>query len=226
MAREGPSYEASLCADTFGVNHRSANKGDDAPCGSGADMRSEMPIRKNGRTLPKATPALAQRVWARHQRPSVRSVARALQRAGYPVHFVTVARWRAQNWRAEASDHPLEIARAQLEAVASLATGDPETTIDDFINDPVRKREFDELTDAEVLQRAAREVAIATAVVFNAFKSRATSSDFELLKLTPALAALARCVHALPNAFDQMINLDAADQRRSNGFQNKGGGEC
>jgi hypothetical protein len=61
-------------------------------------------MRSEGRTLPKATPALARRVWARQQRPSARRVARAMQQAGYPVHFVTVARWRAQNWRAKASD--------------------------------------------------------------------------------------------------------------------------
>jgi hypothetical protein len=179
-------------------------------------------MKSEGRTLPKATPELARRVWEAQRRPSARTVARALTLGGCAAHYTTIARWKTRGWRPVKSDHLLEVARRQLEAVASLATGDPETTIDDLINDPVRKRDFDELTDAEVLQRAAREVTIATALVFNAFKSRATSSDFELLKLTPALAALARCVHALPNAFDQMINLDAADQRRSNGFQNKG----
>jgi hypothetical protein len=86
---------------------------------------------------------MAQRVWARHQRPSARNVAQALQQAGYPVHFVTVARWRAQNWRAKASDHPLEIARSQLEAVAPFVTGDPETRLDDIIDADVRFRAED-----------------------------------------------------------------------------------
>jgi hypothetical protein len=85
-------------------------------------------------------------------------VARALQRAGYPIHFVTVARWRAQNWRAEASDHPLEIARAQLDAVAPLVTGDPETTLNDLIDDPDRA-DLGQSSDAELLRRVAREVA-------------------------------------------------------------------
>jgi len=76
-----------------------------------------------GRTLQKATRALAERVWEQQQRPSARGVARALQQAGYPAHFVTVARWRARSWEAKASDHPLEIERGQLEAVAPLVSG-------------------------------------------------------------------------------------------------------
>jgi hypothetical protein len=79
---------------------------------------------------------------------------------------------------------------------------------------------FDELTDAEVLRRAAREVAIATALVFKAIKSRATRLELDLPKLTPALDILAHCVQALPSAFEQAISLDATDQR-GNGFRTK-----
>jgi hypothetical protein len=63
------------------------------------------------------------------------------------------------------SDHPLEVARSQIEAVAPLVTGDPETAIEDLIDDPARRPDLDELTDAEVLRRAAREAAIAVALV-------------------------------------------------------------
>jgi hypothetical protein len=156
---------------------------------------------------------MAQRVWARHQRPSARNVARALQQAGYPVHFVTVARWRAQNWRAKASDHPLEIARSQLEAVAPLVSGDPETNLEDLIDDPARRRDLDELTDAEILRRAAREAAIATAIVAKAINDRVTTSDFDLLELTAALFAIAQSMQALPGAFEQAIDLNEAEQR-------------
>ena len=96
-------------------------------------------MNHDGRTLLRATPALAQRVWARHQRPSARSVARALQAAGFGrVHWTTIARWRAQNWKAKDSAHPLESARAGLEALAPLMTGDPATGLDDLIGDPDR----------------------------------------------------------------------------------------
>src|SRR6478672_2461767 len=93
-------------------------------------------MKSEGRSLPRATPELAQRVWARQQRPSARRVARAMQQAGYRVHFVTVNRWRAQGWRTTAADHPLEIARGRLEAIAPLVTGDPETIVQDLIDDP------------------------------------------------------------------------------------------
>jgi hypothetical protein len=170
-------------------------------------------MTSEGRILPKATPAMAQRVWARQQRPSARRVARAMQQAGYPVHFVTVARWRAQNWRAKVSDHPLEIARSQLEAVAPLVSGDPETTIEDLLDDPARRRDLDELADSEVLRRAAREAAIATALVANAIQNRVTTSEINLLELTPALSALGQSMHALPGAFEQAIDLQEAEQR-------------
>jgi hypothetical protein len=110
-------------------------------------------MNHDGRTLLRATPALAQRVWARHQRPSARSVARALTMAGKPVHYATVARWKRQNWRPVRFDHSLEVARSQLEAVAPLVSGDPETAIENLIDDPARRLELDELTDAEILRR-------------------------------------------------------------------------
>jgi hypothetical protein len=115
--------------------------------------------------LAKATPAMARGVWEAQRRPSVRTVARALTLAGKPVHYDTVARWKRQNWRPVRSDHPLEVARSQIEAVAPLVTGDPETAIEDLIDDPARRPDLDELTDAEVLRRAAREAAIAVALV-------------------------------------------------------------
>jgi hypothetical protein len=50
-------------------------------------------------------------------------------------------------------DHSLEVARSQLEAVAPLVSGDPETAIENLIDDPARRLELDELTDAEILRR-------------------------------------------------------------------------
>jgi hypothetical protein len=171
------------------------------------------PVKSEARTLPKATPAMARRVWETQRRPSARNVARALAAAGYKTHFVTVARWRAKNWEPVTSDHPLDIARGRLEAAAPLVTGNPETTIEDLIDDPGHKRDLDELTDAEVLRRAARETAIATALVAKAIQNRATTSDFNLLELTPALSALGQSMHALPGAFEQAIDLQEAEQR-------------
>jgi hypothetical protein len=165
--------------------------------------------------LPKATPALAQRIWARQQRPSARKVARAMQQAGYRVHFVTVNRWRAQGWRATAADHPLEVARAELEAVAPMLTGDPETRLVDVIGVPEGK-DLDQSADAELLRKAARELAIASTLIGKAIQNRV--NDCDLLELVPAIVALGRTIEVLPGAFDQAITLDAADQR-SNGLR-------
>jgi hypothetical protein len=170
-------------------------------------------MKSEARTLPKATPAMARRVWEAQRRPSARTVARALTLAGRPVHFVTIARWKTQDWRPVRSDHPLEVARNQLDAVAPVVSGDPETTLEDLIDDPAHRRDLDELTDAEVLRRAAREAGIATALVAKAIQNRVTTSDFNLLELTPALSALEQSMHALPGAFEQAIDLQEAEQR-------------
>ena len=78
------------------------------------------------RAIPKATASLAKTVWERQKRPSSRNVARAMTAAGYPVDFTTIARWKRQGWRANSNaDHPLDVARARIEAIAPLATGNP-----------------------------------------------------------------------------------------------------
>jgi hypothetical protein len=138
-----------------------------------------------------------------------------MQQAGYPVHFVTVARWRAQNWNPRSSDHSLKVARGQLEAVAPLVSGDPETTLEDLIE--AHKQDLDELTDAEVLRKAARELAIATTLVAKEIQNRVTASEFDLLGLTPAALAMACCVRALPVAFEQVVSLQNSDQRGNKG---------
>ena len=172
-------------------------------------------MKPEGRTLPKATPALAQRVWARQQRPSARRVATAMQQAGYPVSFVTVARWRAQNWKATASTHSLEFVRGDIEAVVPLVSDNAETNLRDLIDDPIHKRRFDSLTDVEALRLTARETAIAAILVARAIQRRVTKSECDLVGLTPAVIALARTIEALSDAFQQTIDLGRAGQGKS-----------
>src|ERR1700730_14661759 len=87
--------------------------------------------------LPYATPALAKAVWEHQSSASARSVARALGAAGYPVHWVTVARWRRTGWQpiGPARRHPLALARAGLESVAPVVTGIPTTSIKNLIKE-------------------------------------------------------------------------------------------
>jgi hypothetical protein len=90
--------------------------------------------------LPKATPDLAKTVWGRQQSPSARSVARALTQSGRPVHFTTVNRWRAHDWRDAKGQHPLDQARAALESALPLMTRDPASPIDDLVRSSLSDR--------------------------------------------------------------------------------------
>jgi hypothetical protein len=171
-------------------------------------------MKSERRTLPKATPEMAKRVWSRHQRPSARRVARAMGLAGYPVHWVTVARWRARDWDAEEPDHPLEAARAQLDAAAPYLTGNPETTLDDVIGDPKQKH-MGHLSDDEVMRDAVREVAIGTAILAREITQRAVLPETDLPALAPVVRSIAACLDALPGAFEQALTLKATKERPS-----------
>src|SRR5262245_83579 len=68
------------------------------------------------------TPQEAERVWKSQARPSARSVATAMTRAGRPVHFTTVARWQRQGLMtiARSSDTV-----AGMQAVPAAGSEDP-----------------------------------------------------------------------------------------------------
>jgi hypothetical protein len=152
--------------------------------------------------------------WQSFDTETFTNLTRALTRAGYPVHWVTVARWHAQNWQAKPSNHPLEIARAQLEAIAPLVTDDPETTLDDLIGQP-GEEDLGELSDDELLRKAAREVAIATNILAKEIARRAALPETELVELAPILRAVAAGLDALPEAFQQALALKRARERPS-----------
>ena len=67
--------------------------------------------------------------------------------------------------------------------------------------------------DGELLRKAARELAIATALVWKAIQNQVTRSEINLLELTPTLSALGQSMRALPGAFEQAIDLQEAEQR-------------
>ena len=87
------------------------------------------------------TPLEAKRVWEEQRRPSARSVAKALTRAGRPVHFTTVARWKKREWQVEARlEHPLAAAMRKIDLFVPLLTGDPATKAVDIVGDIVGAR--------------------------------------------------------------------------------------
>ena len=150
------------------------------------------------RSLPKATPSLAKSVWQNQKRPSARSVARAMTAAGYPVHFTTVARWKRHGWADTAGVHPLDQARAALDSIAPLVTGDPMTKAEDVTNEA--KDNFEGLSDAELLRQTARELSIAFICVAKAIELSVpllvASRPSEVAALIDALVACGQAANA------------------------------
>ena len=157
---------------------------------------------KKKRKLPKATPALAKSVWENQKRPSARSVARVMTAAGYNVHWVTVARWKRNGWKSNGNDdHPLDVARAKLEAIAALATGDPI---------PAAAKERDEQpSDPALLRQEARHLSALSLQVWNAAEPqlaklvRRRTGELALL-----IEALAVSSQAAMNALSQAEKME------------------
>ena len=95
--------------------------------------------------------------------------------AGYPVHVTTVALWKRTGWRAPESRHPLDGARAGLDSIAPVVTGNPQTCIDDLIRNHPDRENLEKLPDAELLRLAAREVAMAVVIIARTIQARAVS---------------------------------------------------
>ena len=114
-------------ADMQGVQTR----GSAEPQASPQDPFAELPL--------PVTPLEAKRVWGEQRRPSARSVAKALTRAGRPIHFTTVARWKKREWQVEVNlERPLAAAMRKIDLFAPLLTGDPTTKAVDTIRDLLR----------------------------------------------------------------------------------------
>jgi len=159
--------------------------------------------------LPKATPELAKEVWESQRSPSARSVARALTLSGRPVHYVTVNRWRRQGWRAVQAEHPLDRARADLESMLALDSGNPLTSIDDLRGTQPKPDEH--LTDAQLLRRAATEAACDLRLGCDVLMRR---PEFIVTRMGDAAAliqALAKCLAAVTAGFAQAHDMAIAE---------------
>jgi len=162
--------------------------------------------------LPRATPDLAKAVWGRQQSPSARSVARALTQSGRQVHFTTVNRWRAHDWRDAKGQHPLDQARAALESALPLMTRDPASTIDDLVRSSPERQELEGLSDGELLRKAGRELAMVVYVVAQMMLRQ----EAEALVITRTEAvgvlmrALADSMRSVTAAFGQVLNMRSA----------------
>ena len=168
-------------------------------------------MKHSNRSLPIATPGLARVVWDQQPRPSARSVARALTRAGRRVHFTTIARWKATGWRSSERDqHPLDAAREELDAAVPLLTGDPLTKVADIVAAYEAREELSKLSDQDLLHDAIRETSIALIVVTHEVQRCIA----DLVGNRPAefgvlLRAMARFSEANRLASDELVALQA-----------------
>jgi hypothetical protein len=130
--------------------------------------------------------------------PSARRVATALTQRGRPVHFSTIARWRLQGWRVvEFRSHPLLVASADLDAAAPVLTGKPSEEATGLLEQSDLRIELQELTDAQLLARAVREMCISSIVLNKEMQRQAAMLIRSNPKEVAVLSlALARCSEA------------------------------
>jgi hypothetical protein len=107
---------------------------------------------------PGVTPSEARRVWDAQDRPSARSVARALTQSGRPVHFTTIARWKREGWRSvPVREHPLGLAMRAVDFAAPVLTGEPMTRAEGLVRDSHEISDLVHLSQAERLNRSIDE---------------------------------------------------------------------
>ena len=111
---------------------------------------------------------------------------------------MTVVRWRSQGWRQlhQEPRHPLEIAREHLDDALPVLTGDPMNTSTSFVQGSDEREALEQLTDDELLCRAAREVAKAVCVVAKIMLVKATLAVTRPAEFGLLARALAQCLQA------------------------------
>jgi hypothetical protein len=155
--------------------------------------------------LPSVTPALAQQVWDQMDAPSTRRVAHKLRQAGRAVSHETIRRWQANGWRPLAREqHPLDAARAALNDAIPVLTLDPLTTADSIRAAGDDAAALAQLSDAELIHRARRELAIATVVVAQALMLEPDIATNRPTEVSVLAHALAKCVQAVDAGFAQV----------------------
>jgi hypothetical protein len=146
--------------------------------------------------------------------PSTRRVARKFRQAGRAVSHETVRRWRANGWCPVASEqHPLDLARAALDDAIPVLTCDPLTTAESFVGASMMPGALDELSDAELLRKASRQLAIAIIVIADALIRQAVPLLTRAIEVGTLLRALAKCFQAVSAGFVQAGTMQAAEPR-------------
>src|SRR5882724_2265061 len=169
-----------------------------------------MPMRQ----LPAVSPTLAPQVWESMSNPSTRRVAQKIRQAGRAVSHETIRRWRANGWRPlDREQHPLDAARAALDDAIPVLTSDPLTTAESFCAANKDDAPIDELSDAELIRRASRELASATVVVAQGLMLQPDIAVTRPIEVGIMLSSVAKCAQAVSAGFGQAVTMQAGGDR-------------
>jgi hypothetical protein len=126
-----------------------------------------------------------------------------MTQAGRKIHHSTVARWRAQGWRAVAQGlHPLEAARQAVDVAATVLTGDAAAGAEVLERRAEDREQLEGLTDRELLRRAARELCVINILVSQELQRHLSTLVAEQPMETGVLVqALTQAVDAAGPAF-------------------------
>jgi hypothetical protein len=167
--------------------------------------------------LSSVNPALVRKVWETMPNASTRRVSKKLRQSGLSISHMTVARWRSRGWRAlEGEQHPLEAAREQLDDAVPLLTSNPMTVAEDLVKESDERAELENLSDRELLRRAAREAATAVTVVGQAFLRQPEAIIYKPGELAVLFRALTQCVQGAAAAFAQAASPKTGDSETDN----------
>ena len=171
--------------------------------GSPEDPFAELP--------PPVTPPEAKHLWDEQRRPSARSVAKALARAGRPVHFTTVARWKKREWQVEARlEHPFATAMRKVDLAVPLLTGDATTKAVDIVGDIVgaRAANRESMTEDQALHPVIRESLITLIILVRLLQLKLIA--YEPLEIAEFIRTVSQANLAAVKANLELLALERA----------------
>ena len=95
-------------------------------------------------------------------------------------------------------------------------TGDPTTTIEDLLRNSPDREQLEQLSDGELLRKAAREVLISVCLAAHALMLKPTLV-LKLAEFGVLMRALAECVRAATVAFGQARDMPATKPGAADG---------
>jgi hypothetical protein len=164
---------------------------------------------------PAVTPTLAQQVWRACPTRAPAGWPRKSAKLAEPPHE-TIRRWRTNGWRPlDREQHPLDAARAALDDAIPVLTSDPLTTAESFCAANKDDAPIDELSDAELIRRASRELASATVVVAQRLMLQPSIAVTRPREVSILLSSLAKCAQAVSAGFGQAVTMQAGGRPRA-----------